>query len=75
LAFPWKISTLWSPVLFASVGHTAEFWYKNDAKDKEKLVILESGDVLVFGGESRRILHTVSKIVPATCPKRLNMRG
>jgi len=64
-----------TPVLSISVGHTGEFVYKNHGRDTEKVVMLESGDVLVFGGESRMILHSVSRIVAGSCPKRLNMHG
>jgi len=62
-----------SPIISFSVGNSCEFWYKNGADHDSKVIILESGDVLVFGGPSRMILHTVPKIIKHTCPLGLNM--
>jgi DNA alkylation damage repair protein AlkB len=60
------------PVVSFSIGESAEFLY-NDHRDTEsaKKVILESGDVLIFGGESRRIFHGVTTISPGTAPTAL----
>lgn len=60
------------PVVSFSIGESAEFLY-NDHRDTEsaKKVILESGDVLIFGGESRRIFHGVTTIIPETAPTAL----
>lgn len=60
------------PVVSFSIGDSAEFLY-GDLRDvaNAKKVILESGDVLIFGGKSRRIFHGVEKIVPDTAPKSL----
>ncbi|KAK9734345.1 hypothetical protein RND81_04G133100 [Saponaria officinalis] len=57
------------PVVSFSVGDTAEFLYgdQRDVKKAEKLV-LESGDVLVFGGESRHVFHGISSIEPHSAP-------
>nr|GMC50006.1 Oxoglutarate/iron-dependent dioxygenase [Ipomoea batatas] len=51
------------PVVSFSIGDAAEFLYSNE-RDPEKAdkVILESGDVLIFGGKSRLIYHGVSSI-------------
>ncbi|KAL4021512.1 hypothetical protein IC575_020313 [Cucumis melo] len=58
------------PVVSFSVGNTAEFLYgdKRDVEKAEK-VELESGDVLIFGGESRHVFHGVSSIIPKSTPK------
>ncbi|KAL5218984.1 hypothetical protein ABZP36_019668 [Zizania latifolia] len=58
------------PVVLFSLGDTAEFLY-GDVKDDDKAskVDLESGDVLIFGGNSRLIFHGVSRIKPKTAPK------
>lgn len=58
------------PVVSFSIGETTEFLY-GDVGDEEKLskVVLESGDVLIFGGESRLIFHGVSNIKPKTAPR------
>ncbi|XP_008782612.2 uncharacterized protein LOC103702095 [Phoenix dactylifera] len=60
------------PVVSFSLGDSAEFLYgvERDADNAEK-VVLESGDVLMFGGNSRLIYHGVSCIHPNTAPKRL----
>ncbi|KAG8380196.1 hypothetical protein BUALT_Bualt07G0168300 [Buddleja alternifolia] len=60
------------PVVSFSIGDYAEFLY-GDQRDIEKAdkVVLESGDVLIFGGKSRNIFHGVTSIVPNTAPKPL----
>ncbi|KAF8402537.1 hypothetical protein HHK36_010622 [Tetracentron sinense] len=58
------------PVVSFSLGDTANFLYGVDRDvDKAEKVSLESGDVLIFGGESRRIYHGVPSIVPNTAPR------
>ncbi|PNT73912.1 hypothetical protein BRADI_1g04030v3 [Brachypodium distachyon] len=58
------------PVVSFSLGDTAEFLYGDSRDDtKASKVDLETGDVLIFGGESRRIFHGVSQIKPKTAPK------
>lgn len=55
-----------------SIGDSAEFMYGDDKdEDKAERVLLESGDVLVFGGESRHIYHGVSSIIPNSAPEKL----
>lgn len=55
-----------------SVGDTAEFLYGDERDvDKAEKVLLESGDVLIFGGKSRRVFHGVAAIVPNTTPAAL----
>ncbi|KAI4356117.1 hypothetical protein L6164_000164 [Bauhinia variegata] len=58
------------PVVSFSIGDSAEFMY-GDQRDVEKAekVILETGDVLRFGGESRLVFHGVSTIIPSSAPK------
>ena len=60
------------PVVSFSIGDSAEFLY-GDQRDVEKAgnVLLESGDVLIFGGESRLVFHGVSSIIPNSAPKEL----
>ncbi|KAF3451389.1 hypothetical protein FNV43_RR07484 [Rhamnella rubrinervis] len=59
-------------VVSFSVGDSAEFLYGDERDEcKADKVILESGDVLLFGGESRHIYHGVSSIIPNTAPKKL----
>lgn len=60
------------PVVSFSLGDSAEFLYgtNRDVASACK-VLLESGDVLIFGGKSRLIFHGVSSILPNTAPKQL----
>lgn len=60
------------PVVSFSVGDSAEFLYgdKRDI-DKAKKLVLESGDVLIFGGKSRHVYHGVSSVIPNSAPPAL----
>lgn len=60
------------PVVSFSIGDSAEFLY-GDGRDEgmAQKVLLESGDVLIFGGKSRRVFHGVSRIYQKTAPKLL----
>lgn len=54
------------------MGDSAEFLYGDQRDiDKAEKVVLESGDVLIFGGESRHIFHGVTFIIPNSAPKAL----
>jgi len=60
------------PVVSFSIGDTAEFLYGDEREvDKAKRVLLESGDVLIFGGKSWNIFHGITAIHPYTSPSRL----
>ncbi|CAM8938818.1 unnamed protein product [Rhodiola kirilowii] len=60
------------PVVSFSIGDTAVFLYSEQQDvGKADKVLLESGDVLLFGGRSRHIFHGVEKIYPNTAPKSL----
>ncbi|KAK9066445.1 hypothetical protein SSX86_013767 [Deinandra increscens subsp. villosa] len=61
------------PVISISIGDTAEFLYGH-TRDENKLdrVLLESGDVLVYGGNARLIFHGVKRIIPYTSPSLLS---
>ncbi|KAK9066054.1 hypothetical protein SSX86_015456 [Deinandra increscens subsp. villosa] len=51
------------PVVSISIGKASEFWYGHTREDdKLSRVLLQSGDVLIFGGKSRLIFHGVKKI-------------
>ena len=57
------------PVVSFSIGDSSEFLYEDDRDiDKADKVILESGDVLIFGGKSRLVFHGVTSILPKTAP-------
>ncbi|GAB2250047.1 hypothetical protein Droror1_Dr00013406 [Drosera rotundifolia] len=51
---------------------SAEFLY-GDQRDIEKAekVVLECGDVLIFGGRSRHVFHGVTVVIPDSAPKML----
>lgn len=57
------------PVVSFSIGDSGEFIYglQRDV-DLAESVLLESGDVLIFGGPSRMIYHGISSILPQTAP-------
>ena len=45
------------------------FGYKMHYEDTEhKTIQLNSGDVLIFGGPSRMIVHSVLQVLPKTTP-------
>eukprot|EP01127_Copromyxa_protea_P001833 TRINITY_DN11742_c0_g1_i1.p1 TRINITY_DN11742_c0_g1~~TRINITY_DN11742_c0_g1_i1.p1 ORF type:complete len:271 (-),score=45.07 TRINITY_DN11742_c0_g1_i1:162-974(-) len=57
------------PIVSFSVGMSCTFGYKNHYDDVEyKTVQLNSGDVLLFGGESRMIVHSVVNVIPRSMP-------
>ncbi|GFP79417.1 alpha-ketoglutarate-dependent dioxygenase abh1 [Phtheirospermum japonicum] len=57
------------PVVSLSLGDSAQFLYGTRKNaNKANKVLLESGDVLIFGGKSRDIFHGVSSIIPNTAP-------
>lgn len=60
------------PVVSISIGDSAKFLYgdQRDVDTAEK-VVLESGDVLIFGGKSRHVYHGVTDILPKTAPHAL----
>jgi len=64
------------PVISLSVGSTAEFQYYHgkDGRSSKKTILLESGDVLVFGGPARLMYHGVPKVHIEKFPEHLNMK-
>jgi DNA alkylation damage repair protein AlkB len=64
------------PVVSISLGDTARFLFGGlRRRDPIEAMMLESGDVFVFGGEARLRYHGVSRIVPNTAPTALAMAG
>jgi DNA oxidative demethylase len=57
-------------VVSVSLGDACDFVFKNtwDKHAPLHTVRLESGDVLVFGGRARGIVHGVSRVWPGTAP-------
>ena len=64
------------PVVSMSIGDTARFLF-GGLKRREPIetMMLESGDVFVFGGDARLRYHGVSRIVPDTAPAALGLAG
>jgi len=62
-----------TPVVSVSIGDSCTFEYKLEREDKEESVRLNSGDILIFGGPARLVWHSVTAILPNTCPKELRM--
>jgi DNA oxidative demethylase len=64
------------PVVSVSVGDTARFLFGGPRRrDPVQTVLLESGDAFVFGGPARLRYHGVTRIMPGTAPRELEMTG
>lgn len=64
------------PVVSFSLGDSAKFMIGGTKrKDPVKIVLLESGDAIVFGGPSRLRFHGVSGILAGTAPTELGVEG
>lgn len=57
------------PVVSMHIGDSAEFFCNDSSHvNKANKVLLESGDVLIFGNNSRNIVHGLHKIIPDSAP-------
>ena len=64
------------PVVSVSLGDTARFLFGGlRRRDPVESLMLESGDVFVFGGPGRLRYHGVSRIVRHTAPPALGLDG
>ena len=64
------------PVVSFSIGDTARFLFGGlKRRDTVESMLLESGDVFVFGGPARLRYHGVSRIVPGSAPRPLGIEG
>jgi DNA alkylation damage repair protein AlkB len=64
------------PVVSVSVGDTARFLFGGlRRRDPVEPLLLESGDAFVFGGPARLRYHGVSRIIAASAPPELGLRG
>jgi alkylated DNA repair protein (DNA oxidative demethylase) len=64
------------PVVSVSLGDTARFLFGGvKRRDPVATILLESGDAFVFGGPARLRYHGVSRIVPNTAPRELQIEG
>lgn len=60
------------PIVMANLGDAADFGYKLNKGDNEQTVRLESGDVIVFGGAARDLVHALLQVYPRTSPDGLD---
>ena len=64
------------PVISVSLGDTARFLFGGlRRRDPLQSLLLESGDVFVFGGPARLRYHGVSRIIPGSAPPDLAIEG
>lgn len=64
------------PVVSVSLGDTARFLFGGlKRRDPVEPILLDSGDVFVFGGPARLRYHGVSRILPGTAPRALGLEG
>ena len=65
-----------APVVSLSIGDSARFLFGGlKRKDPVEKILLESGDVFVFGGPARLRYHGVTRILPGTGPADLGFEG
>lgn len=65
-----------TPVVSISLGDTARFLFGGlRRREPVETLLLESGDVFVFGGPARLRYHGVTRIVPHTAPLALAIDG
>ena len=65
-----------APVVSCSIGATARFLFGGSRRrDPVQTILLESGDVFVFGGASRLRYHGVTRILPGTGPAHFGFEG
>jgi DNA alkylation damage repair protein AlkB len=64
------------PVVSMSLGDTARFLFGGlKRREPVETILLESGDVFVFGGQARLRYHGISRILPGTAPPVLGLDG
>jgi DNA alkylation damage repair protein AlkB len=65
-----------APVVSVSLGDTAKFLFGGlRRRDPVETILLQSGDVFVFGGAARLSYHGVARILPKTGPGVLGFEG
>lgn len=64
-----------APVVSFSIGDDCRFTIGGLKRtDKKRNIMLQSGDILVMGGEHRLVFHGVKKIIPNTASPELCMK-
>ena len=60
------------PIVSISIGESGDFLYGDQRDvDKAEKIVLESGNVLIFGGQSGHVYHGAASILPMTAPQAL----
>jgi alkylated DNA repair protein (DNA oxidative demethylase) len=68
-----------APILSISLGWSCRFRFGGDTRGgSTQALVLESGDVLIFGGPARKMFHGVDRILPGSStlldpPGRINL--
>ena len=73
-----RARSLWQQVRRSSlsIGDSARFLFGGlKRKDPVEKILLESGDVFVFGGPARLRYHGVTRILPGSGPRHLGFEG
>ena len=63
------------PIVMANLGDAADFGFKMRKGDPDQSVRLNSGDVIVFGGRARDLVHAVLQVHPDSAPSELQAPG
>eukprot|EP01006_Ploeotia_vitrea_P023457 TRINITY_DN55951_c0_g1_i1.p1 TRINITY_DN55951_c0_g1~~TRINITY_DN55951_c0_g1_i1.p1 ORF type:complete len:562 (+),score=45.26 TRINITY_DN55951_c0_g1_i1:36-1721(+) len=69
-----KLQPSGRPVVSFTIGDGCDFRWKNRKEDPDNILELRSGDIVVFGGPSRNILHAVTKIHAGSTPRGLKIK-
>eukprot|EP01090_Pellita_catalonica_P010256 TRINITY_DN21712_c0_g1_i1.p1 TRINITY_DN21712_c0_g1~~TRINITY_DN21712_c0_g1_i1.p1 ORF type:complete len:232 (+),score=38.79 TRINITY_DN21712_c0_g1_i1:119-814(+) len=56
------------PIVSISIGNSCKFAYKTKDGTEINTIILESGDVLIWGGPERMLQHSVKEVIMDTSP-------
>ena len=59
------------PIVSISLGNSCNFGYRPAVDAERTSLVLESGDVAVWGGPLRMMEHSVKKVIPNTMPEGL----
>ena len=64
------------PIISLSIGDVAQFLFGGlRRRDPVEKILLESGDLFVFGGPARLRYHGVTRVLPGTAPSGLPFDG
>lgn len=58
-----------NPVVSISLDNSTNFLVKHPQTNEQFKILLESGDVVIFGGQSRYMLHSVGCIIYDLAPE------